>query len=100
MLDPKAPYISSYTRFLKRDRRSQTSKSIFSQPTNHFLAKTFLSPMITTMTRLNWYGHLSRFTINKRTHLLTLPGCSPYGIFLGNAGMVPFFPAERKVKNG
>lgn len=52
VLGPKASYISSYARFLKRDRRSQTSKSIFSNSTNHFLVKASLSPVTTTGTRL------------------------------------------------
>lgn len=67
MLDPEASYVSSYIRFLKRDKKSQTLKSIFSKSINHFLAKAFLSPITPTVTILNWEGHLSRFTKNKRT---------------------------------
>lgn len=52
-LDPKASYVSSYNRFLKRDRKSQASKSISSKSTDHFHAKAFMSPITTTVTRLN-----------------------------------------------
>lgn len=94
MLDPKASYVSSYIRFLKRDKKSQTLKSIFSKSINHFLAKAFLSPITPTMTRLNWQGHLSRFTKNKRT-------LESSGIFSDDSGdaTLPFRVGRRKVQD-
>ena len=89
MLGPKASYVSRYARFSKRDRKSQASKSIFSNSTNHLLVKVFLSPVTTTVTRLNQQSHLSRFIMNKRTLLLTPPGYSSHGIFSDSSGNDP-----------
>lgn len=80
-----ASYISSYTRFLKRDRRKQASKPTFRNSTNHFLAKAFLAPITATVTRWNWRGHHSRSTTHKRI-LPTPAGCSPHGIFSDSSG--------------
>lgn len=75
--------------FSKEDRRSQPSMSIFSNSTNHLHAKAFLSPVTTTVMRLNCQGHLSRFSRNKRALLLTPAGGSSHWICSDTSGNGP-----------
>lgn len=85
--------------FSKEDRRSQASKPIFSNSTKPLRAKAFLFPVTTTVMRLNWQGHLSGFSRNKRALLLTPAGGSPHWICSDTSGNGPFLSAGGKVEN-